>query len=63
MGSEMCIRDRLIGVYGQSIHVDPELKLVLVQTGVAHNARTGRETMGRELGALWQALVTKYGRW
>ena len=44
------------GVYGQAIHVDPELKLVLVHTAVAKTATIGNEPMGAELGALW--LVT-----
>lgn len=56
-------RFELIGVYGQSIFVDPEQKLVLVQTAVAHNARVSKETMGKELGALWYGLVNTYGRW
>jgi len=56
-------RFALLGVYGQAIYVDPELKLVMVQTAVARNARVGKETMGREMSALWYALVTKYAPW
>lgn len=56
-------RFALLGVYGQAIYVDPALKLVLVHTAVARNADTGQESMGPELGALWYALVSRYGRW
>ncbi len=52
-----------LGVYGQAIYVDPELKLVLVHTAAAKNARISKETMGAELGSLWWSLVNEYGRW
>jgi CubicO group peptidase (beta-lactamase class C family) len=55
-------RFALMGVYGQSIFVDPASKLVLVQTAVAKRARNGREPMGQELNALWKALESHYGR-
>jgi CubicO group peptidase (beta-lactamase class C family) len=51
------------GVYGQSIYVDPALKLVLVHTAVARTASIGNESMGAELGALWFGLVNTFGRW
>src|SRR4030095_15723786 len=51
------------GVYGQSIYVDPELKLVLVHTAVAKRAPIGNDTMGAELGALWYGLVNTFGHW
>lgn len=56
-------RFALIGVYGQAIYVDPGLKLVLVHTGVAHNASVGKESMGLELRSLWHGLVTHFGEW
>ena len=56
-------RFALLGVYGQAIFVDPELKLVLVHTAAAKTARVGTEPMGKELGALWIALVNAYGHW
>ena len=34
----------MLGVYGQSIFVDPELKLVLVLTAAAKTAKVGKET-------------------
>lgn len=56
-------RFALRGVYGQTIYVDPEQKLVLVQTAVAKNASIGKESMLREMGAVWLALVNRYGAW
>ena len=47
------------GVYGQSIYVDPELKLLLVHTAVASTASIGNQPMGAELGALWGGLVRR----
>jgi CubicO group peptidase (beta-lactamase class C family) len=51
------------GAFGQTIYVDPELKLVLVHTAVAKTASIGTESMGAELGALWFGLVNTFGRW
>ena len=56
-------RFALLGVYGQSIFVDPELKLVMVITGAAKNASVGKESFARERSALWRAVVGKYGNW
>lgn len=54
-------RFALLGVYGQSIFVDPELKLVMVVTAVTKTADIVSESYPRERGALWRAVVTKYG--
>ena len=56
-------RFALLGVYGQSIFVDPELKLVMVITGAAKNASVGKEPFARERDALWRGIVGKYGSW
>jgi CubicO group peptidase (beta-lactamase class C family) len=56
-------RFALLGVYGQSIFVDPELKLVLVLTAAARTASVGKETLGRERDALWRGLVASFGSW
>ena len=56
-------RFALLGVYGQSIFVDPELKLVLVLTAAARNANVGKEPLGRERDALWRGLVATFGGW
>jgi CubicO group peptidase (beta-lactamase class C family) len=56
-------RFALLGVYGQSIFVDPELKLVMVITAAAKNASVGKESLGRERDALWRGVVARYGSW
>ena len=56
-------RFALLGVYGQSIFVDPELKLVMVVTAAAKTAGVGKEPFGAERDAVWRALVGKYGSW
>ena len=40
-------RFALLGVYGQSIFVDPELKLVMVITAAAKNASVGKNRLRR----------------
>jgi CubicO group peptidase (beta-lactamase class C family) len=54
-------RFALLGVRGQSIFVDPELKLVVVQTAVWKSA--GDRQARAELLALWRAVVERYGAW
>ena len=56
-------RFALLGVYGQSIFVDPELKLVMVITAAAKNASVGKEPLARERDALWRGIVGQYGSW
>jgi len=56
-------RFALLGVYGQSIFVDPELKLVMVITAAAKNASVGKESFARERSALWRGIVNQYGSW
>jgi CubicO group peptidase (beta-lactamase class C family) len=56
-------RFALLGVYGQSIFVDPELKLVMVITAAAKNANVGKESFARERDALWRGVVGRYGSW
>jgi CubicO group peptidase (beta-lactamase class C family) len=56
-------RFAFLGVYGQSIFVDPELKLVLVLTAAAKTANVSKETLGRERDALWRGLVAAFGSW
>jgi CubicO group peptidase (beta-lactamase class C family) len=56
-------RFALLGVYGQSIFVDPELKLVLVITAAARNASVGKESLASERDAVWRGLIGKYGSW
>jgi len=56
-------RFALLGVFGQSIFVDPSQKLVMVHLAANATAKAGQTTMGREVGALWYGLVTHHGRW
>jgi CubicO group peptidase (beta-lactamase class C family) len=57
-------RFALLGVYGQMIFVDPQLKLVMVHTAANATARAGQTSLGREADALWRGLVAHYGgRW
>jgi CubicO group peptidase (beta-lactamase class C family) len=56
-------RFALLGIYGQSIFIDPELKLVLVITAAARTASVGKEPLGRERDALWRGVIRKYGSW
>ena len=55
----------LLGVYGQAIYVDPELKLVMVHLAVGADARgdTSGAHMGLERDALWRGVVARYGDW
>lgn len=36
----------MVGVYGQSLYVDPELKLVMIQTGANATAEAGKTSLG-----------------
>jgi CubicO group peptidase (beta-lactamase class C family) len=54
-------RFALMGVRGQVVFVDPELRLVLVQTAVWKSA--GDRAARAELLALWRGVVEHYGAW
>ena len=54
-------RFALLGVYGQSIFIDPERKLVMVITAAAKNASVGKESFAAERGAVWRGVISKYG--
>jgi CubicO group peptidase (beta-lactamase class C family) len=56
-------RFAMIGVYGQMIFVDPELKLVMVQTAANATARAGETTLGKNADAFWRGVVRQYGDW
>ena len=56
-------RFALLGVYGQSIFVDPAQKLVMVHLAANATASAGQTRMGRERDALWRGLVAHYGFW
>jgi CubicO group peptidase (beta-lactamase class C family) len=56
-------RFAMIGVYGQSIFVDPGRKLVMVATGVNRTPEAGDTSLGRERSAFWRGVVSRYGKW
>ena len=56
-------RFAMLGVYGQMIFVDPELKLVMVQTTANATAKAGETTLGKNADAFWRGVVERYGSW
>ncbi|MBN8215970.1 MAG: serine hydrolase [Spirochaetes bacterium] len=56
-------RFALLGVYGQSIYVDPRLKLVMVQAAANQSAKAGKTTLAKESDAFWRGVVRQYGDW
>lgn len=56
-------RFALLGVYGQMILVDPQLKLVMVQTAANATAKARQTTLGKEADAFWRGVVAHYGSW
>lgn len=58
-------RFALLGIYGQAIFVDPELKLVMVHTAVGKDAAgdASNAHLGQERDALWRGVVATYGNW
>jgi CubicO group peptidase (beta-lactamase class C family) len=56
-------RFAMLGVYGQMIFIDPELKLVMVQTAANATAKAGQTSLGKEADAFWRGVVAHYDRW
>ncbi len=56
-------RFALLGVFGQSIFVDPGLRLALVITAVQRDPTSTSDGFGAERDSLWRALVGRYGTW
>jgi CubicO group peptidase (beta-lactamase class C family) len=56
-------RFALLGVFGQSIFVDPQLRLALVITAVQRDPVSSRDGFGEERDWLWRSLVNRYGSW
>jgi CubicO group peptidase (beta-lactamase class C family) len=56
-------RFAMLGVYGQMIVIDPELKLVMVQTAANATAKAGLTTLGKDADAFWRGVVNHYGSW
>jgi CubicO group peptidase (beta-lactamase class C family) len=56
-------RFALLGVFGQSIFVDPQLRLALIITAVQHDPVSISDGFGAERNALWRSIVGRYGTW
>jgi CubicO group peptidase (beta-lactamase class C family) len=56
-------RFAMLGVYGQMIFIDPQLKLVMVQTAANATAKAGQTSLGKEADAFWRGVVEHYGKW
>jgi CubicO group peptidase (beta-lactamase class C family) len=56
-------RFALIGIFGQMMFVDPELKLVMVQTAANASPRSVDTSLARDADALWRGVVGWYGVW
>lgn len=55
-------RFAMLGVYGQSLFVDPELRLVIVQTGANATPEAGGTSLARERDAFWRGVMRFYDR-
>jgi len=56
-------RFALLGVFGQSIFVDPQLRLAMVITAAQRDPTSIADGYGAERGALWRSIVASYGNW
>ncbi|WER49631.1 serine hydrolase [Cupriavidus sp. WKF15] len=56
-------RFALLGVYGQMILIDPELKLVMVQAAANATPKAGQTTLAKDADAFWRGVVRHYGSW
>jgi CubicO group peptidase (beta-lactamase class C family) len=55
-------RFAMLGVHGQSILIDPEIKLVVVQTGANATEQAGETSLGREREAFWRGVLRFYDK-
>jgi CubicO group peptidase (beta-lactamase class C family) len=53
-------RFAMLGVYGQSIFVDPGQRLVVVQTAANETAQAGDTSLARERDAFWRGVMRYY---
>lgn len=54
-------RFALLGVYGQSIFVDPGARLAMIITAAQKDATGGGDQFGAERDALWRGIVARHG--
>jgi CubicO group peptidase (beta-lactamase class C family) len=52
----------MLGVYGQSVFVDPALKLVIVQTAANATAEAGETSLARDRDAFWRGVMRYYAK-
>ncbi len=50
----------MLGVFGQSIFVDPDIKLVIVQTAANQTPQAGDSSLGRERESFWRGILRYY---
>ncbi|HTT13916.1 MAG TPA: serine hydrolase [Burkholderiaceae bacterium] len=50
----------MLGVFGQSIFVDPDIKLVIVQTAANQTPEAGDSSLGRERDSFWRGILRYY---
>jgi CubicO group peptidase (beta-lactamase class C family) len=50
----------MLGVFGQSILVDPDIKLVIVQTAANQTPEAGDSSLGRERESFWRGILRYY---
>jgi CubicO group peptidase (beta-lactamase class C family) len=55
-------RFAMLGVHGQSILIDPEIKLVIVQTGANATENASETSLGREREAFWRGVIRYYDK-
>jgi len=55
-------RFAMLGVYGQSVFVDPGQRLVIVQTGANATAEAGGTSLARERDAFWRGVMRYYDK-
>ena len=53
----------MLGVYGQSIFVDPALRLVMVQTSANATAEADSNSLFADRDEFWRGVVRFYGKW
>jgi CubicO group peptidase (beta-lactamase class C family) len=55
-------RFAMLGVYGQSLFVDPGQRLVIVQTGANATAEASGTSLAREREAFWRGIINYHGQ-
>jgi CubicO group peptidase (beta-lactamase class C family) len=56
-------RFALLGAFGQSIFVDPQLRLAMIVTAAGRDAVSSSDGLAVERNSLWRGIVERYGSW